>query len=203
MDYNQPWQSLNIDISNAVRSDFNFENFFNSSKYANGPAGVWNFRDFEVDQLLNTEWITAMHSQGIMVQSAMVFYREPYYVHPEAHIDTRQNGTSCISAINWTFDPDDDSEMVWYNIPEIVPRNDVTPADTKYQSWELKDIEPYQFASTTIGTTPTLVRTGIPHNVVVRSRPRWVVSVRYIDQHLPNWEATVDFFKPWIKNVDS
>jgi hypothetical protein len=202
MDYIKPWHALNINISNAVRSDFNFDNFFNSSKYANGPAGVWNFRDFEIDQLLNTEWINAMHLQGIMVQSAMVFYREPQYIHPEAHIDTRHNGTTCISAINWTLDPKDDSEMVWYYVPQITPRNDVTPADTKYQSWHLADIDPYRFASTTIGTIPTLVRTGIPHNVIMHSRPRWAVSVRYIDQHLDDWPATVDFFKPWIKNVD-
>jgi len=203
MNYQQPWHELTIDISNAVRRDFDFDNFFNSSKYANGPAGVWNFRDYEIDKLFNAEWINAMHLQKIMIQTAMVFYRKPYYIHPEAHIDNRHNGTTCISAINWTFDPDDDSEMVWYNVPESVPQCNVTPADTKYQSWPMEDIKSHQFASTTIGTTPTLVRTGIPHNVETRSRSRWCVSVRYVDQHLADWKSTVDFFKPWIKNVNS
>jgi hypothetical protein len=202
MDYDKPWHVLDIDISNAVRSDFDFENFRSTSEHAGKPVGIWFLGNSDLGTVFNSDWIDYMHQQGIKVNTALLFYRDPWYIHPEAHIDMYYRGGVCLGAINWTLDPNDDSEMTWYHMPEAAPADAVTPADTKYQSWPLSEIEPYQFSSRTIGTTPTLVHTGIPHNVIVRGRPRWVVSVRYADQHLGNWRNTVDFFQPWIKNVD-
>lgn len=198
MNYQQPWQILNIDISNALRTDIDLKDMYNKSQYAGAPAGIWHYRDIELDKLLDTNWIKRMHQIGIPVKNAMVFYRDPFYVHPEAHIDVFWSGEPCIAAINWTLDPDDDSEMIWYNTPKESANADITPAETKYLSWPLEQIESYEFAKKTIGSVPTLVRTGIPHNIVVKRKPRWAVSVRYDDRHLKNWENTVDFFKPWI-----
>jgi hypothetical protein len=212
MNYQQPWQQLDIDISNAIRKDFDFADLLAKSQFAGQPAGLWHFKNDDVDKILDPQWMTAIHDQGIPVKNAMVFYREPFYIHPEAHIDVRWNNTPCIAAINWTLDLLDDSEMVWYNEPpvpsEMVYLNrqpseiDTTPAATKYLSWPLHEIKPYWVACKTIGTVPTLVRTGTPHNIIMRSRPRWAISVRYEDKHLSNWQETVDFFKPWIKDAD-
>lgn len=203
MDYKQPWQQLDIDVSNAVRKDFDFKDTYNKSQFAGKPAGIWHYRDSELDQFLDSAWIDQMHQLGIPVKNAMVFFRDSFYLHPEAHIDIFWTGEPCVAAINWTLDPNDDSEMVWYDQPKVDASADITPAGTKYVSWPLEQIEPYQSASKVIGTTPTLVRTGIPHNVIVRSRPRWAISVRYINRHLETWENTVDFFKPWIVHADS
>jgi hypothetical protein len=203
MNYHQPWQQLNIDASNALRKDVNLAEMYQQSQYAGKPAALWHYRDREVDKLLDTAWIDRMHQAGVPVQSAMVFYREPYYMHPAAHIDVRWNGENCVAAFNWVLDDQDDSEMVWYNTPDIPTNMDLSPAGTKYLSWDLTDIEPYWLDAKIIGPVPTLVRTGIPHNVIVRSRARWAISVRYDEKSLDTWEKTVDFFKPWIINADS
>jgi hypothetical protein len=79
----------------------------------------------------------------------------------------------------------------------------MTPAKTRYTRWELDKIAPYERARKTIGTTPTLVRTNMPHNVETRSRPRWCLSVRCRTPEGASWASTVDHFKPWIKNADS
>lgn len=203
MNYQQPWKHLNIDASDAIRKDIDLDQMYKQSQFADKPGGLWHYRDRDVDQLLEPAWIDRMHQIGIPVQSAMVFYRQPYYLHPEAHIDIRWNGEPCVAAFNWTLDAEDDSEMVWYNFPDAASNSDITPAGTKYVSWPLDVIQPYQCAAKTIGKTPTLVRTGIPHNVIVHSRARWAISVRYDEKSLDTWEKTVDFFKPWIIDADS
>lgn len=204
MNYQQPWQELTVDVSTAVRKDIVLENLLSNSEYASQPGGIWRFGYDTVDQFLSTDWIAQMHNIGILIQTALVFYRTPYYVHPNAHIDIMTTSNKpAIAAINWTMDAQDDSDMIWYNIPPIPPEHATTSADTKYQHWLLDQIAPYEIARKTIGTTPTLVRTGIPHNVETRSRSRWCVSVRCRNIELMSWQDTVDYFKPWIKNVDS
>jgi hypothetical protein len=78
MDYKKPWHVLNLDISNAVREDFDFQNLYRKSEYNGKSAGVWNYMNHNVDQLLSQKWIDSMHSIGLPVKSAMVFFREPY-----------------------------------------------------------------------------------------------------------------------------
>lgn len=199
----QPWYTLNIDKSHALRKDVDLDRMFNESQFADQPGGVWHWKDTEVHEILNINWIDDMNKLGIPVSNAMIFYRKPFYMHPEAHIDVRWDGTPMIGAINWVLEPNDDSEMVWYDFPPDLPSDGMTLAETKYSSWPLSQIDPYQIASRTIGNTPTLVSTSIPHNVVTRSKPRWCVSVRYKARHLQTWTDTVKFFRPWINNADS
>jgi len=204
MNYQQPWQELTIDVAGAVRKDVVLEDLLNNSIYAELPMGVWHFGHTAVDQFLSADWIEYMHDIGIPVRTAMIFYRSPGYLHPDAHVDIMTgSGEPAVSAINWTMDSLDDSEMIWYDIPPIPPVDLVTPAGTIYRDWSLDQIAPYESTRKIIGTTPTLVRTGIPHNVETRTRSRWCVSVRYKSLELTSWENTVDLFEPWIKNVNS
>lgn len=198
MNYQQPWQTLNIDIFAALRPGINLDDMYNKSQFAGQPCGVWRYCNTEIDQLLDIDWINGMHQIGIPVKSALVFYRIPFYTHPEAHIDVFWSGEPVIAGINWTLDHEDDSEMVWYNHPKEPPTPDLGSFGLRYTSWPLEQIQSYEFARKTIGTVPTLVRTDIPHNIVVNSKSRWAISVRYENRQLKNWENTVDFFKPWI-----
>jgi hypothetical protein len=198
IDYKQPWQILNIDISNAVRSDFNFDKLFDESEFKDGQAGIWRFERKYFTMLLNQEWIDKMHDAGLMVQAALLFYRKPYYFHHEAHVDVAWTGELCSSAINWTIDPEDNSEMIWYDVSLDSASTGITQANTKYFYWPNEQVEGKIFASKCIGTKPTLVNVSVAHNVVVRDRPRWCISVRLGKEEPKTWKEAVDFFKPFI-----
>jgi len=204
MDYRQPWHELTIDVAEAIRKDVVLDDMLNSSIYADLPAGVWHFQEDKVDQFLSADWIQQMHKIGIPIRNTLIFYRKPHYLHPSAHVDVMSaTGEPAISAINWTMDSLDDSEMIWYDTPPIPPVNSLTAIGTPYRDWVLDQIAPYESSRKIIGTTPTLVRTGIPHNVETHSRSRWCISVRCKSPMLTSWENTVDLFTPWIKNVNS
>ena len=200
MDYKKPWHVLDIDISNAVREDFDFQNLYNNSEYNGKSAGVWNFMNHNVDQLLSQKWIDSMHSIGLPVKSAMVFFREPYYIHPGAHVDVFWDGRIVIGALNWVLDPMDDSEMIWYDMPLDSGQSLLTPAQTKYLNWDLDSVENHVLDRRCIATQPTLVNVGIPHNIIVKSRGRWAISVRLASGTVDSWQGMVDFFSPFIKS---
>jgi len=220
MNYEQPWHQLDIDVSYAVRKDVDLPNMLANSQFANDPAAVWVWNNNTAHQIFNSQWMHDMHNQGIPVQSALIFYREPFYTHQTAHVDIRWGGSVSCAAINWTLDELDDSEMIWYQsttldhiqdkqdslqeIPNVTSEQQpaLTSAGYKVPSWPIETFKSHKVISKTIGAVPTLVRIGIPHNIVMRSRPRWAISVRCDDKHLQDWRATVDFFKPWIKNAD-
>jgi len=114
MNYQQPWQELTIDVAEAVRKDVVLDDLLRNSIYAELPAGIWHFGHQTVDQLLSADWIEYMHSIGIPVRTALIFYRTPNYLHPAVHVDILTgSGEPAVSAINWTMDSLDDSEMIW------------------------------------------------------------------------------------------
>lgn len=199
MDKQRPWHVLNLDISDALRNDLDLIKMRNTSQTPESPVGIWFFDKDRLGEILTTEWIKRMRSIGIPIWSALVFYRDPYFVHPEVHVDLRWTGDlqPASSAINWVFDPLDDSEMTWYDLPYDTGTLKITPANTRYLSWPMEEAEPHLIASRTIGVTPTLVNTAIAHNIIVKERPRWVVSVRCKDD-VTNWEQALEFYKPWI-----
>jgi len=200
MNYKKPWHVLNLDISNAVREDFDFENLYSKSEYNGKSAGIWNFMHNTVDQLLSQQWIDYMYSISLPVKSAIVFFREPYYIHQEAHVDMFWNGQVAIGAINWVLDPLDDSEMIWYDVPLDTGQSLRTPTVVNYLRWDLDSVENHVLDRRCIAKLPTLVNVGIPHNVIVRSRSRWAVSVRLDLQLVHSWQDTVDHFSPFIED---
>ena len=203
MDYNRPWNELTIDVTDALRKVVVLDDLLVNSEFVNAPGGIWHFKSDTVEQMLSVDWMHHMHEIGIPVRNLMIFYRTSYFLHTEAHIDLLWSGEPAIFAINWTLDAEDDSDMIWYNPPPDPPIEDMTPAATRYTKWRLDQIAPYESARKTIGTTPTLVRTNMPHNVETRSRPRWCLSVRCRTPEGASWASTVDYFKPWIKHADS
>jgi hypothetical protein len=200
MDYKKPWHVLDIDISNAVREDFDFQNLYSESEFYGKPVGIWNFMNHTVDQLLSQKWIDYMHSIGLPVKSAIVFFREPYYIHPGAHVDVFWDGRIVTGALNWVVDPMDDSEMIWYDMPLDSGQFLLTPAETKYLNWDLPSVENHVLDRRCIAKHPTLVNVGIPHNIIVKSRSRWAISVRLESGVVDSWQEMVDFFSPFIKD---
>lgn len=197
---NKNWYKLNLDISNAIRSDFDFENFLAGAEYvAKNQSGVWGFGGDNLTNMFTDTWLEYMKSINLEVSAVLIFYRMPHFTHSEAHIDYLygRNDTSNI-AINWVIN-EDDSSMAWYHTPDDVAtriRKFTPGGGHEYISWPMTEVA--EIERHTIGHTPTLVRIDIPHNIIVNNNPRWSVSVRLAGNDR-EWEKIVDKFAPFIK----
>ena len=195
----KPWYRLNIDISNAVREDFNFNSLYTNSKFANKPVGTWVFSKDQLTDIVNQRWLDYMSSIGLNPTGIMLFYREPHFVAAGAHIDIRKNNTLAIYAINWVLNPADDSDMIWFSHPTEPGISAVTEANTNYTYWPMDDIKDLEIDRCCIKNIPTLVSISIPHNVIVNTVPRWVISVRFpIEEDVTDWEDAVTAFRKFI-----
>jgi hypothetical protein len=195
----KPWYRLNIDISNAVRADFDFNKLYSESEFADKPLGIWQFNSDTISKVFTDKWISYTKNLGLDINGAMLFYREPYFVHSEAHIDVRRNNIPSVYAINWVIDPEDDSEMVWYNEPTTAKREAKTEAGTSYSYWRMGEIADLEISRLCIGNRPTLVRVNIPHNIIVKSKRRWAISVRFaIEDSVQTWNNAVEKYKGLI-----
>lgn len=203
IDYKQPWHVLDIDTSNALNADFDAEELRANSPYANGPGGIWSFAGDDMLKILNKDWIKSLAQRGLDVGSFLMFYREPHFIFPEAHVDLFwHNDLPNIFALNWVFSPNDDSFMTWYDVPNETGTMATTPADTRYCFWNLKDIEDKEFARHTIGSALTMVRTGIAHNIIVNKQPRWVISLRFkATPEITDWKSAVDYYNDTLKLI--
>jgi len=204
--YKKPWHVLKIDIESALRPGLRLQQFYENSEFFGKGMGVWDFgkkTNYGLDRLFSDTWLGKMEDLGIPVNSSLLFYRKPYLIYPEAHIDVFSDKAIALYAINWVPDIDDDSEMVWYDIPAGIGGDSKIIGNTKtpYVSWPLDQVEHYEFSRKCLGPTPTLVSTGTPHNVIVRERERWSISIRlrYHDgKVLNNWQEVVDFYQKFI-----
>ncbi len=195
----KPWYRLNIDISNAIRSDFDFDQLYTESVFAGKPIGIWSYTKEQISNIINEEWISYAESLGIYLSGIMLFYRAPYFVAPDAHVDVRKNNNIAVYAINWVINPADDSEMVWFDVPTIAGKDQVTETGTPYRSWQIDEVADLEISRCCIKNIPTLVNIGIPHNVIVNSEPRWVVSIRFpIEQHVQCWDDAVAAHRKFI-----
>lgn len=192
------WYTLNLDVSNAIRPDFSFEDFLLTGENCGIPGDLWYLKQDQLTTMFNQDWLIYMENCGAKIWGVMIFYRSPHYVHPEVHIDQVSNTYSTPSAaLNWVVAENDDSEMVWYDFPEASGNRLNTTANTPYVTWPMAAVENLEIARHCIGNQLTLVRTDIPHNIVVGNAPRWSVSLR-TEHRYPDWGSIVTAFKPLI-----
>ena len=203
LDYDiQPWRKLNIDISNVERKDFNFDQFYLNSKYKDFPGGFFEWRKDNLTEVINQDWLDYMESINLEIDHLFVFFRKSYYQHPEAHVDIYHNsGRAAVFALNFVLDSADDSEMVWYKLPEdtgnkieLATQN---ATQKSYTSWPTEQVKDLELARCTIGRNMTMVSVGIPHNVIVNSKSRWCLSFR-IKNNFNTWNDAVKSMKPYI-----
>ena len=55
---NKPWHVLNIDVSNAVREDFNFEEELAKTHAHKSGQWLWSFHKSELATIFNSEWLS-------------------------------------------------------------------------------------------------------------------------------------------------
>jgi hypothetical protein len=196
---NKPWHVLNIDVSNAVREDFNFEEELAKTHAHKSGQWLWSFHKSELATIFNSEWLEYMKSLNLEVFSMLMFYRAPYLTDSDSHIDLPTN-----FAINWVHNDSDDSEMQWYDTPLNLDyaRESRTAQTGGYVYIPLKTSELDQIDSRCLGKVTTLVRTDIPHSIHVGAAPRWAFSVRVnvgnrVGGSL-SWEEAVEILTPFI-----
>lgn len=152
--------------------------------------GIWHYK---AKDIFSTDWLNYVKSIGLQINGAMLFYREACASTLEAHIDiaTAEPLELCNFGINWCVGGKG-SEMVWFERP-YYDKNSIakTAADTPYIAWpidSLKEIERRH-----IGLEPVLVRTDIPHCIIMKSDPRWCISVRLDYKSSMTWEQIVKY----------
>lgn len=195
---NKPWHVLNIDVSNAVREDFNFEEELAKTHAHKSGQWLWSFHKSELATIFNSEWLEYMKSLNLEVFTTLMFYRQPFFVG-EPHIDLPTN-----FAINWVIGSADESEMIWYKMPSMVDyaKESRTAPAGGYVYLPLSPDILIETDRRIIADIPTLVRTDIPHSILMQSRPRWAVSVRVNAGNKVggswSWDDAVEFFAPFI-----
>jgi len=200
MDLTRPWHRLNINIDNALHKDFDPAQFYQQSQFAGLPGGVWTFNRSRIGELFSSEWLDYMRSLNMEVGSCVVFYRTPHYVHATAHVDTFADYNAAVYALNWTLDPKDNSDMVWYNPPEDFGYTTVSEGiPTKL--WPMEQLVGHEYAKLIVGKQMTMINVTYPHNIIVRERERWAFSVRLTPEAnagINTWADAVDKHQHFI-----
>lgn len=202
-DYHRPWHVLNIDTSWSINNNFDFDKLQSTSDQSDQPVAMWYFKDSAMQKVLDAEWINYMASINLSIDYCLIFYRQPFYLCPTAHIDLHYNTqTPNVYGLNWVFSPDDDSYMTWYNAPIETGILGETPAKTKYVYWNMDEIKNKEISRRTLGNHLTLVRTDIAHNVLVNQQTRWSMSLRFIgevEKNLHTWQDAVDYYHKYFE----
>jgi hypothetical protein len=101
-----------------------------------------------------------------------------------------------IYGLNWVYNTDDDSDMIWYESP----KENVPVTTTEYGTAQV-DIDTSTLAEVgrvCIGNQLTLVRVDIPHNIQVRSNARFVISLRCRFDDYMSWNEVVSSFNQYL-----
>jgi len=200
----RPWHHLNINTDHAI-SQKGHEYFGNIVK--NNSMNIAQTRDIE---LFNPDWLQQLcECTQNEVSSIMVFYRPSYHQYPTAHIDlntnyikeTGQVSATC-AAVNMIYNgANDDSEMIWYQCPAYT-QDDVqwTMAQTAYLDFDPKTLT--EVSRCCIGNNVTLVRTDLPHNIIMGQTPRLSISIRFkwLGWQDPSWSGIVEQCQPCLRS---
>jgi hypothetical protein len=153
------------------------------------------FYNYDPNVVLRDDLLASMHSIGLEPDSLNVFYTSPGKIvpihvdgfNPEDENDTRRRN---MAAINWVYTKFP-WKMVWYS--SAGPGSEYEHiSDYHFHDHEKNvDHRPYSYTryvpekmntefETFWKTNPVLIRTNIPHNVVMlETGTRWCVSVRF------------------------
>ena len=205
------WYKLNIDVSNAINTNFNFREFV-----PNLDKNDWALFTPELSKsdseyfykFLNSKWLADMSHQGLTIITAGFFYKPGNYdpiSDKTIHVDPGRS-----FAINWVIDPgfvtgtmneqfEDSGTMLWFNtntqpyknfyrmksgsIDTIVPylQTDVNASD-------LKEIDRLK-----LNRDVYLLRVDTPHCVPTDGRSPRVVITMCIKIDDPTWDNVVNY----------
>lgn len=185
MNNNNCWYKLNLDIGNALRPDFGI------TELSTGVRRFTNARD-----IFTTDWLEYMDSQNIPVNGIMIFNRRAgegmdTLAHVDVHAHQKPGSEYRSFAINWVIGGSD-SEMIWYDMPEIIPPVGYSAINTPHLRWPVRELT--EIDRSCIQSQPTMVRVSMPHAISIKNEPRICISVR--TNGIPdNWDRAVDYLR--------
>jgi hypothetical protein len=181
------WHKLRLrNTQNAIREDWVFPT-------VTGDYGIWKIL---ATDMLTPEWINYLQTIGINIESLMLFYRGQNIKNNDAHVDISMPYTPTIKyvagGLNFVLQGNG-SSMIWYETPKEYKELQFTKANTPYLSWLISDLVETDRAE--IGNELVLVRTNVPHSIIMGNEPRWCISVRPINAGSISWEYLVNHFR--------
>jgi hypothetical protein len=170
------------------------------------PGWKWSAPKDKIYEILRDSvpiqenWIDYLISIGLDYQLNLSFFTmhtksDEFFNYPISHIDLNHNSKtpSVNPSLNIIFGGKG-SKMQWYKTPFYKPEDiRITPAGTPYIEFftnTLEKIEEYELDSTCL----YLVRTDIPHNILISKDPRFCVSLR-LGKVGETWAEVVNWFK--------
>ncbi len=172
------WYNINLDISNAIKSNWEWPS------PNDRDWGVWHL---PAHKIFNSDWLKSSFLAGIPIKDIMLFYRPSNFFEDSAHVDEPGQ----IGAINWCIGGQG-SEMLWYKIPTSAPITAKNAAGTWGSNWPVTILTNLDRGCIT--STPTIVRVDVPHTVVMKDDPRWCISAR-LNISFTTWEQYVGYFE--------
>ena len=141
---------------------------------------------------VNPDLISLIDRLDLKVILAELFYTKPHTI-TEIHIDVTGGD---YTKLNYAFNGKD-SLMMWYKPKDnLVKSISKTPINTRYISYASHEVEMIDKQSVKF---PSIVQTGIPHNVINYSEPRWCLSIVLVknnDERLTMKES-IDIFSKY------
>ena len=183
------WYRLDINTADAIKKDFKFA-------VPNNPLGIWYYPAVDI---FNTSWLQYIKNKGILVKSAMVFYRAPYANAPTAHIDlarpTPDSDQISVSnfGLNWVIGGAG-SKMIWYD-DSLLDKSIVkfTKSNNPFMEWPLQELT--EVDQVQVGSALTLVKVNTPHTILMKDDPRWCISARTTIKDNISWENIVEYMR--------
>jgi hypothetical protein len=175
------WYNLNIDVSTAIDSNWQWQ----STGHKN------NMRNYKADEMFSDWWLDKMSSINIPITGSLVHHKPKFFSSSEAHVDTYKGVGGAVFGINWVIGGRN-SEMIWYEIPDDIYRgaDKITPANTPYVAWPISELK--EIDRCVIGSQAVLVRVDRPHAIVVRDQDRLSISARTNMKFL-SWNGVVNY----------
>ena len=178
------WYKLNLDASNALRPDFSINDIALTIKSFSNPTDI--FTD---------DWLEYMSGHGLPINSAMTFGRPAGEKPNHAHVDGLSDNSSRSNyrdfAFNWIISGRD-SEMIWYELPDIPIPVSYSPANTPYRALATANLK--EVDRCCIENQPTLVRVNLLHAISVKDESRISISAR--TNRIPNdWNIAVNYLR--------
>ena len=150
---------------------------------------------FEEDtRIFGAGWLSYMKEKGLVPTSVLIIGRLSQAQHPYPHLD-KSLGIHDSGALNWVEDNADDSEMVWYEMPDY--EGFEFPIDNRYLNFRTAELEERSRQCLGGSDNMALVRTDIPHNIYMGDVPRLAISVRFSEDEY-TWAESVERMKEYI-----
>lgn len=190
---------LGVDVTNALSPNLDLSMFRKTGRDPEGPIDVWRIAEDELHTIFNIKWLNFLQKTlEVDITYVLIFYRTSNYFYPELHVDTLSDPLRVINyGVNFVYDKDDDSEMIWYDLD---PKDGTLEDNFAFSGglpsckWNIETFCGKEIARKTIGRNLVLVKTSIPHTVETFSKPRWSFSIRFKDLDKLSWQDAVNKF---------